>query len=295
MRHISEVISDKIQDIDAAIQRGERVTGVPTGYEGLDRLLLGFQPGDLIVISARPSMGKTSFALNLSLNAAIAKPPRTVLYCSLEMSEVHVATRILSISESIDSNRIRSHFIGEGEMEKIRKAQESSRQIPLYIEDSPRLTIQDLLAEAWRMKAKNDLDMIVVDYLHLMDGAACSHDRWVRDDDNLRQMKALAEDLQVPIIVQTQLGKCPDNRPAENKRPFLSDLRERCSADQHADVVMLLYRPEYYEKQDTAEEDRGVMEVLVAKQRSGPMGTVRLGFTPDTMRVTNLKPFSDQN
>ena len=291
MRHISEVIRDKIQEIDAAIQRGECVTGVPTGYKGLDRMLLGFQQGDLSVISARPSMGKTSIALNLALNASIAKPPRTVLYCSLEMSEIHVATRILSISESIDSGRIRSHFIGDVEMEKIRKAQESSKKIPLYIEDSPRLTIQELLAEAWRMKAKEGLDMIVVDYLHLMDCTSCSHDRWVRDDENLRQMKALAEDLHVPIIVLTQLSRGPENRPAGHQRPYLSDLRERCSADQHADVVMFLYRPEYYEKQDTAEEDRGVMEVIIAKNRGGPTGVVRLMFIPDTMRVVELEPY----
>ena len=292
MRHISEVISDKIQGIDAAIQRGEGVTGIPTGYKGLDRLLLGFQPGDLIVISARPSMGKTSFALNLALNAAIAKPKRTVLYCSLEMIEMQIASRIICISESIDSCRIRSHFLSKDDFEHIRKAQESSKQIPLYIEDSPRLTIQDLLAKAWRMKATDGLDMVVVDYLHLMDSATCLHDRWVQDDENLRQLKALAEDVNVPVIVLTQLSRGPENRPAGHQRPYLSDLRERCSADQHADVVMFLYRAEYYEKRDTSPEDEGVMEVIIAKNRGGPTGTVRLGFIPDTMRVVDLKSLS---
>jgi len=288
MRHISEVISDKINEIDAAIQRGDHVTGIPSGYKGLDRILLGFQPGDLIVISARPSMGKTSFALNLALNAAVAKPPHTVLYCSLEMNEMLVATRILCISESIDSGRIRSHFLSKDDFDQIRKAQKSSKQIPLYIEDSPRLTVRDLRAEAWRMKATDGLDMVIIDYLHLMDCAACSRDHWARDDENLRQMKILAEDLNVPLIVLTQLSRGPENRPVGDKRPYLSDLRERCSADQHADVVIFLYRAEYYEKAQTKPEDQGVMEVIIAKNRGGPTGVVRLLFIPDTMRVENL-------
>lgn len=293
MRHLSEVLDETVQQIDSQILRGDRVTGVPTGYLPLDRLIQGFHPGNLIVIAARPSMGKTSFALNLALNAAQANPPRKVIYCSLEMDARQIVLRTLCISEGIDSCRLRSGFLAERELKKIRKAQERLQEVPIYIEDSPRFTVQDLRAEAWRMKATDRLDMVIIDYLHLMDCSSCSHDPWVRDDENLRQIKALAEDLQVPIIVLTQLSRGPENRPQGDQRPYLSDLREKCSADQHADVVIFLYRPEYYEKEKTNPEDRGVMEVLITKNRGGPTGIVRLLFIPDTMRVVDLKTITD--
>jgi len=290
MRHLSEVVDDTILQIDAMAQRGESVTGVPTGYRELDRLLLGFQPGNLIVISARPSMGKTSFALNLALNAAQASPPSKVLYCSLEMDARPVVYRLLSISEGIDCHRLRMGFLTEHDMKRIRKAQESFRHVPIYIEDSPRFTVKDLRAEAWRLKASDGLDMVIIDDLHLIEGPLSSPDRQALDDENNRLLKGFAEELDVPTIVLTQLGASADSRPGKARRPFLSDLRERCSAGQHADVVMLLYRPEYYEKQATRPEECGVMEVIVAKQGRGPIGVVRLRFEADTMRIEDTRP-----
>ena len=290
MRHVSEVMQDKIQEIDAAIQRGDHVTGIPSGYKGLDRLLLGFQPGDLIVISARPSMGKTSFALNLALNAAQAEPPRKVMYCSLEMDARQVANRLLSISQGIDSCRIRSGFLTEQDLERVRQGQEQLQEVPIYIEDSPRFTVRDLRAEAWRMKAQGELDLVIIDYLHLMEGPFSTPDRRAQDDENIRLLKAFAEELEIPTVVLTQLGKSPDNRSGKDRRPLLPDLRERCSADRHADVVLFLYRPKYYEKDEASPEDKGIMEVIVAKQMGGPTGVVRLEFNHDTMQVLDLEP-----
>jgi len=291
MRHLSEVLEDTIHHIDKANQRGDRLTGVPTGYRELDRLLMGFQPGKLIVVSAEPSMGKTTFALNLALNAAQARPPSKVIYCFLEVDAREAVYRILSINENIDVNRFRRSFIATTETKKIRKAQEDYKQIPIYIEDSQMLTIQDLRVEAWRLKATVGLDMVIIDYLHLMEGPISFTKGRAQDDENIRLLKAFAEELNIPTIVLTQLSISPDNRPAEYKRPFLSDLRERCSAEKHADVVMFLYRAEYYEKNETNKEERGVMKVIIAKQKGGPTGVVRLGFNQDTFRMVDIVPF----
>ena len=289
-KRLDKVLEDAVLRIENLYERGDGITGIPTDYKGLDRLLLGFQRSDFIVIAARPSMGKTSFALNLAVNATCRGSNRfSVLFCSLEMSEPQVANRILCIYKRVDSNRLRSGFLAAQELEQFRAARNELADRLLFIDDSSKLNVLELRAKARRMKVRGELDMIMVDYLQLMEPVDKRISREQQISEISRSLKALAKELDVPVVALAQLSRAPETRPGKDKRPFLSDLRESGAIEQDADVVVFLYRPEYYEKEQTKPEDRGVMEVIISKQRNGPIGTVKLGFIPDTMLVTNLK------
>ncbi len=280
--------------LDAAMSRIEHqylhrthTTGIPTGYRHLDGKLLGLQKSDLIIIAARPSMGKTSFALNLALNASRAEPHHRTLFCSLEMSEPQITDRLLCIQSMVESGRIRKGWLVPAELEHLRSTREFMRDIPMYIDDSPKLTVLELRAKARRMARRDGLDLVMVDYLQLMDPTDKKVSREQQISEISRSLKALAKELQIPVVALSQLSRAPEQRPGKDKRPILSDLRESGAIEQDADVVMFLYRPEYYEREATKEEDRNVLEIIVAKQRNGPTGKVRLTFRPDTMTVAD--------
>lgn len=286
--------------LDAAMDRivyqyehRTHTTGIPTGYRHLDGKLLGLQRSDLVIIAARPSMGKTSFALNLALNAARAQNEARetsghhTLFASLEMSEPQITDRLLCIQSMIESGRIRKGYLVPAELDHLRATSDFMRQIPIYLDDSPKLTVLELRAKARRMAWRGELDLIMVDYLQLMDPTDKKVSREQQISEISRSLKALAKELQVPVIALSQLSRAPEQRPGKDKRPILSDLRESGAIEQDADVVMFLYRPEYYEREQTAEEDRNVLEVIIAKQRNGPTGKVRLTFRPDTMTVAD--------
>lgn len=288
-KRLDKVLADAVRRIEMQVARSESVTGIATGYSGLDRLLLGFQPSDLVVIAARPSMGKTSFALNLAVNAScLGTNRKAILFCSLEMSEPQVANRILCIYKRIDSGRIRRGFLGSEELDQLRAARDDLADRLLFIDDTAKLNVLELRAKARRMKARGELDMIMVDYLQLMDPVDKRVSREQQISEISRSLKALAKELDIPVIALSQLSRAPEARPKKERRPLLSDLRESGAIEQDADLVMFLYRAEYYEKEQTKPEDQGVMEVIVAKQRNGPTGTVRLLFIPDTMVVSNI-------
>ncbi len=288
VRRLDEVLREAVIRIQALKDRGAHVTGIPTQYEALDRLLLGFQDSDLVIIAARPSMGKTSFALNLAVNATCFSDPRHVLFCSLEMAEQQVADRILCIYRGLESNRVRRGFLAQAELAAIRETRDLLRNAPLYIDDSARLSVLELRAKARRLRARGELDMVMVDYLQLMEPVDKKVSREQQVAEISRSLKALAKELNIPVIALSQLSRAPETRGGKDRRPQLSDLRESGALEQDADVVMFLYRPEYYEKEQTRDEDKGVLEVIVAKQRNGPIGTARLGFLPETMQVATI-------
>jgi replicative DNA helicase len=283
VRTFDEALDDALVRIQGLYERREHVTGVPTRYPSLDRRILGFQPSDLVIIAARPSMGKTSFALNLALNAALSD--RHTLFVSLEMGEAQLVDRLLCIQAGIDSNRLRSGFIAAEELRMLHDRRQEMRGTPLYIDDSSKSTVLELRARARRMRYAGKLDMVMIDYLQLMEPSDKRVSREQQISEISRSLKAMAKELHIPVIALSQLSRAPETRPGKDKRPLLSDLRESGAIEQDADVVMFLYRPEYYEKEETKEEDRRIMEVIIAKQRNGPTGTVRLRFFPDTMRV----------
>lgn len=289
VRRLDEVLRTAVTRIQSLYDRGEHVTGIPTRYHALDRLLLGFQDSDLILIAARPSIGKTAFALNLAINATCYSNPRHVLFCSLEMTEQQIADRIFCIYRGLDSDRVRRGYMLRAELDAVRETRDLLRNAPLYIDDSPRLSVLELRAKARRLRARGELDMLMIDYLQLMEPADKKVNREQQVAEISRSLKALAKEMNIPVVALSQLSRAPETRAGRDKRPQLSDLRESGALEQDADVVMFLYRPEKTEGDQVKEEDRGILEVIVAKQRNGPTGKARLGFLSETMQVANLQ------
>lgn len=286
IKRLDEVLRSAVTRILSLADRGVHVTGIPSGYRALDEMTLGFQNSDLIILAARPSMGKTSFALNIAINATCYSNPYAVLFCSLEMSEQQIADRIICIFKALPSTRLRRGFLVRRELDEVKEITSLLADAPLYIDDTPKMSVLELRAKARRLKARGQLDMIIVDYLQLMEPLDKKVSREQQVAEISRSLKALAKELNIPVIALSQLSRAPETR--SDKRPQLSDLRESGALEQDADVVMFLYRPEYYEKERTKEEDRGIIEVLIEKQRNGPTGKVRLVFSPDTMIIGNL-------
>jgi len=287
MRPLNEALDRAVELIEGRRERGDHVVGVPSGYHDLDSALLGFQPSDLVILAARPSMGKTSVALNIALNAA-RDAGKKVMFCSLEMSEDQLASRLLAIHKNINSNRLRNGYLSASEMAALKEARDRLRGVELFIDDSPRMNVLEIRARARRLRYQNRLDMLMVDYLQLIDPTDRKVSREQQISEISRSLKSLAKELQIPVIALSQLSRAPETRPGKDKRPMLSDLRESGAIEQDADVVMFLYRPEYYEHDQTKEEDRGILEVIIAKQRNGPTGTARLRFIGESMVVANL-------
>ena len=281
---IKDVVMEAINRIEAASKQSGSVTGVPTGFTDLDYRTAGLQPSDMILIAARPSMGKTAFALNLAAHAACKKHITTAIF-SLEMSKVQLVNRFLSMELSVSAQNLRTGNLSETEWEKLVEGASIIGNSGLVIDDTPGISISDLRSKCRKIKLEHDdLGLIIIDYIQLMTSNTRSESRQQEVSEISRSLKALARELNVPVVALSQLSRAVEQRP--DHRPMLSDLRESGAIEQDADVVMFLYRDEYYKK-DT--DKPGVAEVIIAKQRNGPVGTVELAWIGDRQRFANLE------
>jgi len=261
----------------------EMITGVPTGFTDLDRMTSGFQNGDLVILAARPSMGKTALALNVAEYVALKRSLPVGIF-SLEMSKQQLLMRFLCAESLVDAHKVRTGYIGKDDFRQLIDALGSITRAPLFIDDSSSLTIMEMRAKARRLKAEHGLSLLIVDYLQLMSGYGRVENRVQEISGISRGLKALAKELEVPIIALSQLSRAPEQRQGDH-RPQLSDLRESGSIEQDADVVLFIYREEVYKKD---EETEGKADLIISKQRNGPIGTVKLAFLKQYTKFENL-------
>ncbi len=280
------------------------VTGVNTGFEDLNYQTSGFQPSDLVIVAARPSMGKTAFALSIAVNAARQKyegKPSTVAIFSLEMSKEQLAIRLLCSEAGVSSHRLRTGFTREGDWEKISDAMGLLSEHPVYIDDSSDITVMQMRSKCRRLAAEHGLSLVMVDYMQLIQSHGRSENRNQELSVIARSLKAMAKEFNVPVIALSQLSRAVEKR--EDKRPILSDLRESGAIEAEADLVAFIHRPNYYNR-GADEEEEGMeerlndrrpgevpteeAEIIIAKHRNGPVGTVRLGFQPEYARFVNV-------
>jgi replicative DNA helicase len=261
----------------------EMITGVPTGFTDLDRMTSGFQPGDLVILAARPSMGKTALALNVAQHVAVKRSLPVGIF-SLEMSKQQLLMRFLCAESLVDAHKVRTGYIGKDDFRQLIDALATVTSAPLYIDDSSSLTIMEMRAKARRLKAEHGLSLIIVDYLQLMSGYGRVENRVQEISGISRGLKALAKELEVPVIALSQLSRAPEQRQGDH-RPQLSDLRESGSIEQDADVVLFIYREEVYKRD---EENEGKAELIISKQRNGPIGLVKVAFLKQYTKFENL-------
>ncbi len=273
-----------MDNIEKASHNKGNVTGVATGFLDLDYKTAGMQPSDLILLAARPSMGKTAFVLNIAQYVAF-KQNKTVAIFSLEMSKEQLVNRLFSMESRVDSQHLRTGNLSDMEWEKLIESAAVIGKSNLIIDDTPGISISEMRSKCRKYKLEHNLEMIIIDYLQLMSGSGRSTDsRQQEISDISRSLKALARELRVPVIALSQLSRAVEQRP--DHRPMLSDLRESGAIEQDADVVMFIYRDDYYNK-DT--EKKGIAEIIIAKQRNGPIGTVELVWLPDYTKFANLQ------
>ena len=281
---LQEILLDTLEQIDARYNNKGSITGLPTGFTELDHLTAGLQKSDLILVAARPSMGKTAFTLNIAAHVVLrAREP--VAFFSLEMSKEQLVQRLLCSEGRIDSQRLRVGELEEKEWGDLIDTANRLSAAPLYIDDTPSITVMELRSKARRLKAEHGLSLIVIDYLQLMQGRASKNgdNRQQEISEISRSLKALARELNVPVIALSQLSRSVESRQV--KRPMLSDLRESGSLEQDADIVMFLYREDYY---DPETENKNITEVIIAKHRNGPVDTVDLTFLKQFTKFGNL-------
>ena len=269
---VSDIIKESVEIVDRLYSRKERITGIPTGYKALDNITAGLQPSDLIIIAGRPSMGKTSLALGIAENASI-KANAVVGIFSLEMSKAQLVLRMLSSQALLDSHALRTGQLSSHDWKALTNAATRLEDARIFIDDSGNLSVQQMRGKARRLKAEHGLDLLIIDYLQLMEGRRDSESRQQEISDISRSLKALAKELDIPVIALSQLSRAVENR--KPPIPVLADLRESGAIEQDADVVMFIYREEVY---DPETEDRGVAQILVRKHRNGPIGEPRLHF-----------------
>ena len=284
-QRLSSLLSENLDRLEQLYERGDAITGTPTGYLDLDQLLSGLQPSSLVVVGARPAMGKTSFALGMIAHAALeAVNPSPVLFFSLEMSNLELSQRLLCAEARVDSTRVRNGQLQSDDWQKISRAMGRLAEAPIWIDDNPNLTIMEIRAKARRLKSQiGNLGMIVIDYLQLMSGRSSAENRQVEVSELSRGLKILARELETPVVALSQLSRGLEMRA--DKRPMLADLRESGSIEQDSDVVMFIFREEIY---DPKPENAGQAEIIVAKHRSGPTGVVQLAFLPQYTRFANM-------
>jgi replicative DNA helicase len=282
LKPLRELLAASLDHLETLYSRGDVITGMPTGYVDLDKRLCGLQPSALVIVGARPSMGKTSFALGMAAHAAIVKQ-QPVLFFSLEMSHLELTQRLLCSEARVDSSRMRTGKLDESDWPKVVNAIGTLGDAPLFIDDNPNLTVMEIRAKARRLKSREGLGLIVIDYLQLMSGQGWSENRQVAVSEISRGLKILARELSVPVVALSQLSRNLEARG--DKRPVLADLRESGSLEQDADVVLFIYRDEVYNKESP---DKGAAEIIVAKHRNGPTGTEHLAFLDHYTRFANM-------
>src|ERR1700691_2365760 len=283
---IKQIVRTSFGSVDALLQRGQRITGLATHFTDLDEMTSGFQKSDLVILAARPSMGKTSFAMNIAENAAI-DDGKTVGIFSLEMSKEALLQRLLSSRAIIDAHKLRTGSLWKDDKEKLLRAAAELAEAPLFIDDTAGITLSEKRAKARRLKqTQGQLDLLVVDYLQLMSGGSRHFENRTQEVSAIsRGLKAVAKELEVPVVALSQLSRDPERRGGDQRRPQLSDLRESGSIEQDADVVMFIFREEIYRPDDP--ELKGHAEILIAKQRNGPVGKFNLAFLHNSTRFAN--------
>jgi replicative DNA helicase len=288
---IKNILKESFKTIEKLYESREIVTGVPTGFEEIDKLTSGFQPSDLIIVAGRPSMGKTAFCLNIAQYVAIEKHTPVAIF-SLEMSKEQVVLRMLCSEARVDAHKVRSGYLGESDWPKLTRAAGTLSEAPIYIDDSAAIAVLEMRAKARRLMAECNLGLIIVDYLQLMRGRgissrgrAGSDTREQEISDISRSLKALAKELNIPVVALSQLNRRVEER--QNKRPQLSDLRESGAIEQDADLIAFIYRDEIYNR-DENNPNKGVAEIIIGKQRNGPVGDVKLAFLEKFATFDNL-------
>lgn len=278
---VAEITGPLLKRIDA--MHGQEITGLKTGFNALDQLTAGMNPADLVIIAARPSMGKTSFSMNIVENICLADN-KTAAVFSLEMSKVQLVLRMLCSTARVNAHRMRMGFLDRDDIERLTEAAARLAQTSVYIDDTAGIDITTLRAKCRRLKAERGLDLVMIDYLQLMGSSSRMENRNLEISTISRGLKGLAKELNVPVIALSQLSRASEQRKGEH-RPILSDLRESGSIEQDADVVAFIYRDEVYNRDS---DDKGKAEIIVAKQRNGPTDTVKLAFLRDFTRFENL-------
>ncbi len=280
---IRNLLEETFQQIEE--REGHYITGVPTGFIELDDMLSGLQKGEMIIVAARPSMGKTAFGLNVAEHIA-TREKRPVVFFSMEMSRQAVAQRLLCARARVDSHKLRRGMLADSDRDKLRDAGGDLHEAPLYIDDTPGMSVLELRAKSRRLRKRENIEAIFVDYLQLMRAPGYADSRQQEVSEISRGLKALARELNIPVVVLSQLNRNPEGRTGN--RPRMSDLRESGAIEQDADVIMLLHREEYYQKENPNPETQGQAEVIVDKQRNGPTGIVKLFFNQKLTRFDNL-------
>ncbi|HKM34919.1 MAG TPA: replicative DNA helicase [Lachnospiraceae bacterium] len=280
---IRQIVMNAMDRIERASKNKGAVTGIATGFIDLDYRTAGMQPSDLVLIAARPSMGKTAFVLNIAEHMAF-RLNKTVAIFSLEMSKEQLVNRLFSLESKVDSQHIRTGQLSDQEWEKVIESAGIIGRSSLIIDDTPGISIAELRSKCRKYKLEQDLSVIIIDYLQLMSGSGRGDSRQQEISDISRSLKAIARELSVPVIALSQLSRAVEQRP--DHRPMLSDLRESGAIEQDADVVMFLYRDDYY-NHDTDRKD--IAEIIIAKQRNGPIGTIELAWLPNYTKFANLE------
>lgn len=280
---IKEIVLKSLESIEAASKSKGSVTGIATGFYDLDYKTAGLQPSDLVLVAARPSMGKTAFVLNVAEYVAVKSNVTTAIF-SLEMSKDQLVKRMLAMNSKVDSQAIRSGELKDEDWMKLVESVKTVGNSQLIIDDTPGISIAELRSKCRKYKLEHNLGLVIIDYLQLMTGNRRSESRQQEVSDISRSLKALAREINAPIIALSQLSRAVEQRP--DKRPMLSDLRESGAIEQDADVVMFIYRDDYY-NQDS--EEPGVAEIIIGKQRNGPTGTVKLGWQAQFTKFVNIE------
>jgi replicative DNA helicase len=281
--HIEELLKESFEKITALYEAGEEITGVPSGYRDLDRLTSGFQPGNLIIVAARPSMGKSALTLCMAANLAVRRQTPVALF-TLEMSKAEVTQRLMCSEAKVESQRLRSGKLAADDWPRLTAACDKLAKAPIYVDDTGSMTIMGIRAKARRLKSKEpELGLIIVDYLQLMSSDSNYENRVQEVSQISRQLKILARELDLPIIAMSQLSRAVEQR--HDKRPILSDLRESGSLEQDSDLVMFIYRDEYYNEES---QDQGLAELILSKHRNGPTGAIKLSFLQRYAKFADL-------
>ena len=290
-QNIKDVLVQTYDNIETLHNRKGDITGIPTGFAELDRMTAGFQRNDLIIVGARPSVGKTAFALNIAQNVA-TKTEENVAIFSLEMGAEQLVMRMLCAEGNINAQNLRTGALTAEDWGKLTMAMGSLSNSGIFIDDTPGIRINDIRAKCRRLKQDTGLGMILIDYLQLIQGSGSSKDNRQQEVSEIsRELKALARELKVPVIALSQLSRGVEQR--QDKRPMMSDIRESGSIEQDADIVAFLYRDDYYDKES---ENKNIIEIIIAKQRNGPVGTVSLAFVKEYNKFVNLeRRFEDAN
>lgn len=282
-QHIKNVLMDAYERIESLSTSKGEVTGIPTGYPDLDKMTSGLQKSDLIILAARPSVGKTAFALNVAQNIA-ARAGKVVAIFSLEMAAAQLVMRMICAEGNIDAGKIRTGYLEEDDWRKLTMSIGTLSKAPVYIDDTPGVTMPDIRSKCRRLKAEQgEIGLVMIDYLQLISGRGGGDNRQQEVSEISRTLKLMARELNCPVIALSQLSRSVEQR--QDKRPMLSDIRESGSIEQDADIVAFLYREDYYDKET---EEKNIIEIIIGKQRSGPTGTVKLAFLKEYNKFVSL-------